>query len=134
MNHNYINKADLIDRYIIGRLPEEEGFSFEQHFVDCPQCLIQLKITERFVDELRLAAFQEVPAADSSNNSDKPGWTEILRIVLQLFTGKLFGVAATAAALVLLSAVVASYYVLRLRSELRQTSAVSAQLQSKYDE
>src|SRR6266404_473371 len=134
MDHNYINKADLIDRYIMGRLPEKESSSFEEHFVDCPQCLAELKTTERFLDQLRLATIHDASQTSSPSSPSSHGWAEPVKSVRQMFGGKLLGIAATVAALVFLTAVLATFEVFRLRSELRQTNNMSAQLQSKYDE
>jgi methionine-rich copper-binding protein CopC len=48
MDHAYIAEHDLVDRYYQGRLPPEEELSFEEHFVDCPECLQQLELARSF--------------------------------------------------------------------------------------
>lgn len=48
MNHLQIEEADMIDRYLLGRLPSEEQSRFEEHFVDCQECLDRLETSASF--------------------------------------------------------------------------------------
>jgi len=72
MDHHYIQQHDLIDRYLIGNLPEEESASFEKHFTDCAQCLDQLKTTEDFIEGLRVMAVEQSATAGSYNSKNRP--------------------------------------------------------------
>ena len=59
MNHEYINQFNLIDQYVLGKLGADEAAEFENHFIDCPECVEQLQITRRFVEDLKELAIQE---------------------------------------------------------------------------
>ena len=48
VNHLQIEESDLVDRYLLGRLLPEEQAQFEEHFVDCQQCLDRLETTASF--------------------------------------------------------------------------------------
>ena len=43
MDHSYIAENNLVEYYVRGRMPVEEQMAFEEHFVDCPTCLEELK-------------------------------------------------------------------------------------------
>jgi hypothetical protein len=59
MNHDYIKESDLIDRYALGKLAADEAEEFEDHFIDCPECVEQLNITRSFIQNLKGLAIQE---------------------------------------------------------------------------
>src|SRR5262249_41731983 len=46
----------IADRYVMGQLADEERRQFEEHFVDCPECMQKLET----VESLR-AALKELP-------------------------------------------------------------------------
>lgn len=59
MDHQEIQQADLIDRYLAHRLTEEEAVRFEEHLLECPACLEQVRWAEDFQDSVRAAAARE---------------------------------------------------------------------------
>jgi hypothetical protein len=48
VNHLQIEESDLVDRYLLGRLLPEEQARFEEHFVDCQECLDRLETSASF--------------------------------------------------------------------------------------
>jgi hypothetical protein len=56
MEHAQIEENNLIDRYVRGTLPVDLRAAFEEHFLDCPDCLEQLKIASSLREGLRLSA------------------------------------------------------------------------------
>lgn len=61
MNHEYINQFGLVDEYLMGRLPAAESELFEEHFVDCPECVARLKLAGDLVQDLRRSPFYPQP-------------------------------------------------------------------------
>src|SRR5688572_3116918 len=59
MEHLYIEKHDVVGRYLSGRLSDEELIRFEEHFLNCQQCVGQLEKTEDIRCGLRTAAAEE---------------------------------------------------------------------------
>lgn len=59
MNHDYIKEFNLIDQYALGKLAADEAEEFEDHFIDCPECVEQLDITRSFIQDLKGLAVQE---------------------------------------------------------------------------
>lgn len=59
MNHDYIKEFNLIDQYVLGKLSTDEAEKFEDHFIDCPECVEQLNITRKFIQDLKGLAVQE---------------------------------------------------------------------------
>jgi hypothetical protein len=59
MDHNYIEELDLIDRYLMGKLTADESAGFEEHFVDCAQCVDRLKTTKDLIHGFRLMASRQ---------------------------------------------------------------------------
>jgi hypothetical protein len=60
MEHRYIEEYNIIDRYLLRKLPDEDRVRFEEHFLDCRQCLKQMEMTERLRAWLRKATAEEV--------------------------------------------------------------------------
>lgn len=55
MDHAHIDNEQLIDRYLLGHLPEEQAEQFEEHYFGCPACQEQLetaKLMQRSVKRL----------------------------------------------------------------------------------
>jgi hypothetical protein len=44
MEHSFIAQTDVIDRYVRGTMPAAERSEFEEHFLDCQECLEQLEL------------------------------------------------------------------------------------------
>jgi hypothetical protein len=124
MDHKYINEFDLVERYLTGRLAAEETAQFEEHFVDCLQCVDRLKTTKAFMEGLRLVASDRTPEA--SRYTPRGFW---------YFSGKSLAVAAGVLLLVALaSAVVVFNQILRARVEADQAKAASTQWERRYEE
>lgn len=48
------NREDLISRYLMSTLAEEESLSFEEHYFQCEECFQELKASEKVVDYIKL--------------------------------------------------------------------------------
>ena len=59
MEHSYIDKHNVADRYLLGELSLEERVRFEEHFADCAQCLDRLETTDDFRAGLRIVVAKE---------------------------------------------------------------------------
>jgi len=62
MQHSEIERDSLIDRYVRNTLRGAERQSFEEHFLDCPQCLEQLEIASSLRQAVRESAVEAVTA------------------------------------------------------------------------
>ena len=60
MDHARIDENQIADRYLMRKLDEAERRSFEEHFVDCAECLERLEAVEGLREGLK-----ELPAARS---------------------------------------------------------------------
>ena len=47
---------DLLDRHALGKLPESEAAGLEKHVLICRECQDRLRLTEDFVEAVRMAA------------------------------------------------------------------------------
>ena len=56
MEHSYIEKHDVVRRYLSGRLSDEQLIRFEEHFLNCRQCVDQLETTDDIRSGLRAGA------------------------------------------------------------------------------
>src|ERR1044072_7022310 len=129
MNHEYINKFNLVDQYVLGKLAADEAEEFENHFVDCPECVEQLNITRSFIDDLKGLAVQETLVLSIKSAPLSRRWA-LQRLVPRHYW------AAIACGFVVVVGVLAffgSRRLTRLEAELRQakeeTSAISQQYQ-----
>ena len=53
MDHEYIDQFDIIHRYLTRRLIPEEVEQFEEHYIDCPQCVDRLQTARNITQGLR---------------------------------------------------------------------------------
>jgi hypothetical protein len=65
MDHHYIEDHGIADRYLLGKLPAEERVRFEEHFVDCHECLERLEMTESFRSALQTVAAEDAARASA---------------------------------------------------------------------
>jgi hypothetical protein len=63
MEHSFIEQTDVIDRYVRGTMPPAERFEFEEHFLDCQECLEQLEIARSLREGIKVCAAQPSGAA-----------------------------------------------------------------------
>jgi len=62
MEHQYAEENNFAARYVIGRLSPEESVPFEEHFVDCPQCLADIETEREVVAGLKTVAARNAVA------------------------------------------------------------------------
>ncbi len=63
MDHATIDDEQVVDRYLMGRLPREEAERFERHYLSCQRCLDHLELGEKLLAGLRHTAAREVERA-----------------------------------------------------------------------
>jgi len=61
MQHPYIEEHNFVERYLTKRLNPEERAAFEEHFIDCPDCLDAIEFAQSLSDGIKLVAAE--PAA-----------------------------------------------------------------------
>ena len=59
MNHTDIEEHQIIDLYLMGKLPAEEAARFEEHYLSCPECLDRLEEAESMQRGFKRAAGQD---------------------------------------------------------------------------
>jgi hypothetical protein len=119
MNHRAIEDGNLVERYVNRTLPAEELAPFEEHLVECAECLEQVEWTERLRDGLRAyAASTPVPRTAPRRVRAWPQARQFLPLAA--------GIAA---------AVVGTALVERTlwQAQLERERATSATWQSRYD-
>jgi hypothetical protein len=129
MDHRYIEEYNIADRYLLGKLPAEEGALFEEHFVDCPKCLDLLETTQNFRSGLQTVAAKE--AAQSSTYIQ----AGLLARLARLSRGR--QAILLASAILFLVALPTAFFVMetrRVRSELEQARSAAAELERQTGE
>jgi hypothetical protein len=58
MDHGYIQEQQIVSRYAMGRLDSADRIEFEDHLIDCPQCLDELELSDDFRRTLRIVVSQ----------------------------------------------------------------------------
>lgn len=129
MEHRYIEEADITDRYLLGKLPPEEQDRFEDHFVDCPECLDRLETTRRFRLALKTAAAEDATRARAYARAGLLAW---------LMRRSRWQQAALVSITILLpAALVTAFFIPRIRraqEELEQAKKSSSDWQRRYEE
>jgi len=59
MDHTDIEEQQIVDRYVMGKLPAEEAERFEEHFLSCPECLDRLELAESMQRGFKRAASED---------------------------------------------------------------------------
>lgn len=130
MDHKQIDQFNLIDRYLMGKLLAEEAAGFEEHFVDCPECVARLQTTKNFLRDLRFVAVEQASQIGRRQPS-RPS-----RHFLQTLSRRplALAVACLLIAIVLGSAFFLVDYTRRLRAEVNQAKSLSEQWQRRYED
>lgn len=118
MDHETIAAEDVAERYVTGRLSEEEAARFEQHFMDCRDCAERVEAAERLQRGLAAVAAEEAATAAAVQAG-------LLGALLRLARSRRAMALAVAGlvALALLPAGLALRQAARLRGELERTRA-----------
>lgn len=128
MDHEQVQQMDLIDRYLMGRLPEEECSRFEEHFVDCPECIARLQSTKSFLRDLRFVA-----AENALQTIARPSESVFKQFFQSLFRRP----AILAVCSIILAASIGTVFAIgynQLKTELNEAKNYSQQLEQRYEE
>ena len=68
MDHQEIDECQIPERYLQRKLAAEETERFEEHLLECPECLERLELAERFQVALR-----DVVAEDAAREATRAG-------------------------------------------------------------
>lgn len=120
MNHDYIEQFDIVDRYVMSKLVAEENQEFEEHLINCQQCIASMQVTRGLMQGFRLLTVQQSAPQSAPQQSDiakRPGW-----FFLHWFSRKTW--AAAACGLLLGTILISIFSILQVR-HLRQEVARS---------
>jgi hypothetical protein len=130
MNHEYIIESNLIDQYVLGKLAADQVEEFEAHFVDCPECVEQLKISRSFIHDLKGLAVQETLLSEQRREIQTQG-----RQLPQLVPRFWWAIAWACVLVVVVGLAVFSFRRQnRLEAELRQAKQDASALGQKYQQ
>jgi hypothetical protein len=102
MDHQYIRENHVVSLYLVGKLPQEERDRFEEHFVDCQQCLDEMELTNDFRRKLRQVAKEDGLSKDNgwAPQRGRAAWLKTSALGQQLrllaYASLLFAVSWTA--------------------------------------
>jgi hypothetical protein len=97
MDHARIDAAQTADRYLMGKLTDEERRLFEEHFLDCPTCLEKIEAVEGLRTGLKALTPEEVLAghgAARTNSLDRPGFSNRPLVPILLAAGWIVAIAS----------------------------------------
>jgi anti-sigma factor RsiW len=89
MTHQEIEKNEIIERYALNALSEDERRAFQEHFFACDECFDKAQMTARFIAGVRESSVTGVlaqPSAESKTASAPPFWTNWLKPAFVLAT------------------------------------------------
>jgi Putative zinc-finger len=53
MDHHHAKQLDAVEKYLLDELTPEVRDDFEEHFFDCQECAIDLRVTAGFIDSAK---------------------------------------------------------------------------------
>ena len=74
MDHSYIEDRQIVDRYLMRQLPDEEAVRFEDHYVHCQECLDQLELAEKLQQGLKRAVAGDAARVTASRQLGVLAW------------------------------------------------------------
>jgi uncharacterized protein YdaU (DUF1376 family) len=122
MDHDYIQRHQVIEEYVMGRLPPSEAARFEDHYLTCEECVRRLDLAEKF-----RSGFRDVAAEDLAAPAG-------LAAVFAALALRRWAVAAGVLALLLAVTGALSWRVLRLDRELDAAREQLARSESRQSE
>jgi hypothetical protein len=131
MDHSYIEDHLIADRYLSGRLSTEAQMRFEEHFVDCAECLDRLRTIDDFRAGLCAIAEEEAVLLRAYLRGGQVG---VLARVAWLIRRRQ---APLLAVVTLLIALPMTWLILEWRSarrDLAQAEQTSSEWRRKYEE
>jgi hypothetical protein len=128
MEHQYIEKHNIVDRYLLGKLPVEELIRFEEHFLDCRQCTEWLNTIERLRGGLQTMAAEETARSRTYLQTGL-----LSRLVLLNRARRAIWLTGVAL-LVLLPMVVLTLEWIDARRDLARATQTSSEWRRKYEE
>ena len=83
MNHELARKTNMIDKYLLDELNEQDRAAFEEHMFDCQECASQVKNDFAMLNSLREVLREEAdrPATQTVHRGTS-GWREWFRPVV----------------------------------------------------
>lgn len=97
LDHKTIEQQELIERYVMKQLSEEEAEALEEHFFECDECFAKLKLTEKTILGIRQVVEQ------STYHKERPsGPRSFLQKIESFFIQPAFGIAAVILILLLI--------------------------------
>jgi hypothetical protein len=129
VDHRYIEEADITDRYLLGKLPPEEQDRFEEHFVDCPECLDRLETTGNFRRALKTAVAEDTARSRA--------YVQVGLLAWLIKRSRRQQVALLVATLLLPAALATAFFVPTLRrtqEELEHSKKAASDWQRRYEE
>jgi anti-sigma factor RsiW len=131
MEHSYIEDHHIADRYLSGKLSIVERARFEEHFVDCPECLDRLQTIDDFRAGLRTVAAEEATRLRAYLSVGQAGMLARIALLVRRRQWPLVAVA------ILLIALPMAFLIPDWRSarrELAQAKQESSEWRRKYEE
>jgi hypothetical protein len=123
MDHPYIDEHNLADRYVLETLAPDDRARFEEHFVDCQECLDRLENAARWRHALKMAA------AENPGGRGLFAWLASLKTWRQAAVLLVAGLVVAAGPLAL-----AWREISNSRGQLNQLKTASADWQRRYRE
>jgi hypothetical protein len=74
MDHGYIQEHQIISLYLMRKLASADRIEFEEHLIDCRQCLDELELTGDFRDTLQSVVAENESRAGRSLATWLPGY------------------------------------------------------------
>lgn len=126
MDHSFVEENNQIDRYVRGTMSVAERTAFEEHFLDCPECLEQLETARALRESIRIAAADLAVSREAAPGTSGRG-------LLRTFFGSRWLAAAATACLAVVSLTGVSLYrqLQRTRSELDRAQLAYAREQER---
>jgi len=131
MEHSYIEDHHIADRYLSGKLSIEERARFEEHFVDCPECLDRLQTIDHFSAGLRTVAAEEATRLRANLSMEQAGVLARIALLARRRQGPLLAVAILLIALPM-ALLIPGW--MSARRELAQAIQESSEWRRKYEE
>jgi len=110
MDHQFIDEHNIAERYLLDQVEPDERAAFEEHFIDCPQCVERLELTAGLRKGVKAMGSGSSPAAAARVIPMPVSRSDYAKARRPRFTGPMYGAIA---AMLVLAVVPTTFFAIR---------------------
>jgi len=134
MDHSYIEENQIADLYLLGKLSNAEQIAFEEHFVDCADCLDRLETIQELRAGLQDVSAEEAALKQAATRAGLGWYLTVLALVARRSRWRRAGLLAVIIIITVLPAFLLVSHWRNQRRELAEARQAASEWRTRYEE